>query len=267
MKNLVRQQAPAGGQPDSCSLGEQEAVSGQALRNFERREDPLAPKLVFESCRVHSLIQAQAQEPCFFMLPVGREPRGFGGFGGAEISFQVVRGFRAKNKTVVALQRRRSIQSQAKVGTAFPVAQVVTGLKPGTREIGDLVLLEARLRELLDGRFIHASNRVVGWNQAGMVTRAALEHLPAQARILVHLEHIDAGVRDSAVDQYVKRFLPRCKGLAGQASNQIDVEVLDSGLAEAPQVLLHGSPTVQAAGFARFLVNERLDAEADPVRA
>ena len=100
-----------------------------------------------------------------------------------------------------------------------------------------------------------------------MIASASAEHLPAQARILIHLQHVDTGVGNSAIDEHRQRFVPRCECLTGQSGDQIDVEVFNSCCPQAGQVFDHDGAVVQPACFARLLVDERLHSQAYAIDA
>src|SRR5208337_776519 len=96
---------------------------------------------------------------------------------------------------------------------------------------------------------------------------AASQHLPAQPRVLVHLEHVDAGVGDAGVNEYVERLLPGVECLAGEARDQVDVQVRDSCCTETAQIVRNNRPAVQTPAGMRLAVNEGLHTKADAVYA
>ena len=80
-----------------------------------------------------------------------------------------------------------------------------------------------------------------------MVTSAVRKHLPAQARILIDFEHINAGVGNAGVSQHGQRLLPGSNGLAGQAGDQIKIQIVNSRGAQ-PAERLQGQRRDCAAG-------------------
>ena len=119
----------------------------------------------------------------------------------------------------------------------------------------------------LDCLRVHPRNGIVGGHQLGVVAGAAGEHLAAQPGILIHLEHVDAGVRNAGVDEHIERLLPGGEGLAGKTGDQIHVEVANSSGTEAAKVIRNNCPAVQAAARLRFAIDEGLHAQTHAVHA
>jgi hypothetical protein len=62
-------------------------------------------------------------------------------------------------------------------------------------------------------------------NEIRVVASAVGKHLAAQARVFVHLQHIDAGVGNGAGGQHRQRLIPGGVSLPGEAGNQVYIEV------------------------------------------
>ena len=76
-------------------------------------------------------------------------------------------------------------------------------------------------------------------NEVRVIAGAAGDQFAAQARVFVDFEHVDADVRHSGRDGLRKRFLPAFGRLVRQAGDQIDIDVGNSGGAQAGDVLEH----------------------------
>jgi len=72
-------------------------------------------------------------------------------------------------------------------------------------------------------------------------------------------------VGNSGIDEDGEGLVPRGMGLAGEAGDEVAVDVGDTGMAQAGEVVQDNGAGVEAAADLRFAVNEGLDAEADAV--
>ncbi len=61
-----------------------------------------------------------------------------------------------------------------------------------------------------------------------VVARASGKHLPAQPRVLIHFEHVDAGMRHFSLDEHRQRLVPRSERLPGKPRDQIDIQIGNS---------------------------------------
>ena len=96
-----------------------------------------------------------------------------------------------------------------------------------------------------------------------MVAGASGEQLAAETRLVVDLEHVDAGMRDVGLNERCNGLLPGRERLAREARDQVDVQVRNPRGAQALQVLEHYSPAVESAALLGFAVDEGLNTEAD----
>ena len=62
---------------------------------------------------------------------------------------------------------------------------------------------------------------------------ASGDEFAAQARIFVHFQHINAGVRNAGGEQLIQRLVPARASLMRQSGDQVDIDVRNSGGAEA----------------------------------
>ena len=119
----------------------------------------------------------------------------------------------------------------------------------------------------LDGPLVHARYGIFVRHQPGAIARATLQYFAPQPRILVHIQHVHAGVRDPGRDENLERMLPGIEGLPGQACDQIHVEVGDAGRAQSLEVRLNHGAAVQPAARVRLAVDKRLHAQAYAIHA
>jgi len=260
---------------DGITLPGEETASRELIDDVESTRNTLATVFGLESGDGDAVVEAEAEEPGFFMLTIGREPCGFARLQGFEIGVKVVGGGEAKEMAGLAwsgrrggfAQHRRRIESEAEVGTVLPVAEIVARLVARSGEVGDLVLGQARGGEGFDGELVHAGDGVVVGNYGCVVTGAAGEEFPAEPGFVVNFEHVDAGVGDAGSGESGDGFLPGSEGLAGKAGDEVEVDVGDSGGAQPGEVVEDDGAAVKAAGLAGFPVDKGLDAEADAVDA
>src|SRR5579864_7369505 len=93
------------------------------------------------------------------------------------------------------------------------------------------------------------------------------DEFTAEARVLIHFKHVHAGMRNAGCYEFVQRMLPACPRLVRQSGDQVHINIRNSGTAQPGDVVENGFAIVQAAYGSRFLVNERLHAQADPVHS
>ena len=79
---------------------------------------------------------------------------------------------------------------------AAPVFEVVAGLLPGAGEVGDFVLVEAVGGEEVAGLLIPVGGLVFAGKGRSAVAGAVGEDFPAEVRVLIYFEEVDAGVGD-----------------------------------------------------------------------
>jgi hypothetical protein len=192
-----------------------------------------------------------------------------------EVGSEVVGGGEAKDVAGLAWLGSRGgfakhgggVETKAEVGAALPVAKVVAGLVAGASEIGDFVLRQTYAVEGIDCVLVHACDGVVGGDDVGVVASAAGEEFATKAGLVVDFEHVDAGMGNARARESGDRFLPRGEGLAGQARDEVEVDVGDSSSAEAAEVLEDHGAIMEAAGLAGFPVDEGLNSKADAIYA
>lgn len=159
------------------------------------------------------------------------------------------------------------VGTEADVGLACPVLEVVARFEAGAREVGDFVARDADAGEAFDGGFVEVGDGVVGGYVAGSVALAEGKDFGSEAAIVIDFEHVDGDVWSFEALDVVERFGPRCNSLAGETRNEIDVKVFDACVAERLDFALDDFGGVLAAGTGEFLRDERLHAETDAVDA
>ena len=127
------------------------------------------------------------------------------------------------------------------------------------RDAGRFQLLAGCEIKIRGGFFVRDEMRVIA--------RAAGDHLAAQARVFVHLEHIDADVRRAGRQRLRERLLPAFRGLVRKPCDQIDIEVRDARRAQARHIFENGGALVHPPDSRRLAIHERLHAQADAVHA
>lgn len=243
LEDIVGEKAALRGEPHGFTLEQHETAGGELLRRFESARNRMVAKFVAKCGNGDSTIEAEAKEPCLFLLALGGEPGGFGRLRGFEIGLEI--GCRGGAEGVAGLavsgggfaQHGRGIEAESEIGAAFPIAQVVEGLKTGAGEVGDFVLVESGAGEGVDGAFVHAGDCVVGGDESGVIAGSAGEELAAEAGLVVDFEHVKAGVGNAGGDEFGEGLLPGEESLSGKAGDEIKVEVGDAGGAETAEVV------------------------------
>ncbi len=144
----------------------------------------------------------------------------------------------------------------------MPVAQVVTPLLSGAREIRDLVVLVAGS----DKAHVHGEIAPAFGLLAGEETRpfAAQEvHL----RAFVDFEQIQAQVIGLERDRLFERAPEARLGLARDRQHEIDREILESGLPRLPHHPFGARRIVPAPDQSELAIRERLHPDREPVDA
>ncbi len=90
----------------------------------------------------------------------------------------------------------------------------------------------------------------------GVVFCAACHQFAAQPRIVVHFQHVHADVRDAAGDRLGNGKLPTLRRLVRQPGDQINVDVLNAGGAQARDVVEYRVALMQAPDRRSFAVHE-----------
>ena len=159
------------------------------------------------------------------------------------------------------------VETEAKIGVATPVLEVVGGGEAGSGEVGDLDLGDAGGSEQAAGELVEGGGVVVGGDVGCAVAGAGGEDLAAEAGLVVDLEHVDAEVGDAGGDGLLHRAAPGGGGLVGEAGDEVEREVEDAGAADAVDLVEALAFGVEAADGGGFAVDEALDAEAEAVDA
>src|SRR5437868_13097583 len=159
------------------------------------------------------------------------------------------------------------VESEAKIRLARPVLQVVLGLEARAREVGDLVLLNTDEVEPLARERVELGGEVIVRDVVGMIADAAGDQFPAQARVFVNLKHVDAKVRNSGGNRYVKRLAPTSGSLMRETCDEIDVDIVNARAAQALNIGEHDFAIMQPADGASFSFNQRLHAQAKAIHA
>ena len=144
-----------------------------------------------------------------------------------------------------------------------PVFEVVLRFAAGTGEVGNLVLGKAVSGEIRDRLGVQIGDEVVSGDFFGAVATAVDEEFAAQARFVVHLEHVDAGVIDAGFGESAERFIPGVHRLPGQTGDEVNADIVDTGSLDAANIFKGDGAIVQAPDGFRFAVDKRLHAEAD----
>src|SRR5579862_7933310 len=92
------------------------------------------------------------------------------------------------------------VDSEAEVGLARPVLQVVARLRSAAREIGDFILRNSGGGKVLAGALVKLRGEFFIGNKVSVVTCAPCDQVAAQSGVIVDLEHVDADVRDAQID-------------------------------------------------------------------
>ena len=228
LKYVIRDQPATRREPDPFAVEGQQSIVHQPFRCLHRRHDQshgqiparARPRRRRHSCAGPETTPPRAGERARAML-LGRP-------GPARYSFRspvvVARStyvgpatapgapslprFFFCGKGGIAPKHRRRIQPHAQIRPPLPIAQVVPRLESRPREIGNLVLAQSRFPKPLDGPLIHPRNRIVARHEIGVIARSTLKHLAPQARILVHFQHVHAGVRNARTEQAPPATLP-----------------------------------------------------------
>jgi hypothetical protein len=119
--------------------------------------------------------------------------------------------------------------------------------------------------EPLTGIFVQLGCEVFVRNKVSMIFLPTGNDLSPEARILVDLEHVDACVRDSSVDQRAQRVVPALACLMRQSRDEIHVDVGNARSAQARNVGYDRLVLVQASYRRRFFIHERLHAQTHTV--
>ena len=127
---------------------------------------------------------------------------------------------------------------------------------------------DAAFLQPLAGREIQIGSEIVVGNEVRVIAAATGEQLVAQARILVHLQHVHADVRHAGRQCLASSENSQLSlGLVRQPGNQVDADVADAGGAQPRDVGQRDGARVQPADRRTFLVHERLHAQADAIHA
>ena len=159
------------------------------------------------------------------------------------------------------------IDAEAVVGEALPITQVVARLVAGAGEVGDFILRDAGGVEALGGSLVECDGEGLVGDMVGVVAGATGDEFASQAGVGVHLQHVDADVREFEREGLVERLLPAFGGLVGQAGDEVDADFGDAGVAQAADVVEGDGAAVQAPDGAGFLIDEGLDSERDAIDA
>ena len=159
------------------------------------------------------------------------------------------------------------IQAEAEVRLAGPIFQIVSRSMARASKIRNLILRDARRIELLCSFGIHVGDGLLIRHHAHAVARTACNHLPAQPRIFVHIQHVDAQVQHSCRDGLRERFTPTLAGLMWKSGDQVDIDVVDAGGAKPINVVERDGSRVGASNRSGFVIHKGLHAEADAIES
>lgn len=196
------------GEADGCAFSGEEAASRELIDDVESTRNSLVAELGLDCGDRDAGIQAEAEEPGFFVLTIGREPGGFWRMRAVKVSSEIVGGGEAKDLAGLVCmggggfaQHGGGVESEAEVGAALPVAEIMEGPVAWAGEVGDFVLSEAGGGEGFNGVLVHARDGVVSGNNVGVVASAAGEEFAAETGFVVDFKHVDTGVGDAGGDE------------------------------------------------------------------
>src|SRR5687767_13747704 len=107
-------------------------------------------------------------------------------------------------------------QAESSICAARPVAEIVAALFALSREVADLVLMQAGATEMLDRLDVELRDRVILRK-----LDAPARDLHLQRRLLVEIEHVQREMACSEIDCGVERLAKRRAGLTRKPENQI----------------------------------------------
>lgn len=90
-------------------------------------------------------------------------------------------------------------QADSDIWMPGPVTQVVAALASRTREVTDLVLSKASLRQPVDGQVIHLHGALIGRERALSGMNLCFEGAP-----LLQIEYVKGEVVDGSIEQHVE---------------------------------------------------------------
>ena len=147
---------------------------------------------------------------------------------------------------------RMRVGAESEIGLQQPIFQVVPRLHAGPGEIRNLVARDAHLRQTLDGDLVEVGGQLVGRGVGRAVAHAAQAQFAAQAAVVIHFQHVDRDVLRRQALHPVERFAPAGLGLAGEAGDQIDIDIADAALAQQRDFRLRRSRPCACVRCARF---------------
>lgn len=77
-----------------------------------------------------------------------------------------------------------------------------------------------------------------------VISRPSSNQFPSEPRIIIYFEHINTGVRNAGCNRLRHREGPAFGDLVRQASDQVNVDIFDSGLPKATNLFENGGTLV-----------------------
>src|ERR1041385_6211741 len=100
-----------------------------------------------------------------------------------------------------------------------------------------------------------------------MVLRASSNQFSAQARIFIHFKHVNARMRDNTRDGFLQGELPALGCLVWKTCDQIHINIRDSHITEACNIVEHDGARMQPPYSAGFLIDKRLNPQAHAIHS
>src|SRR5436305_7742240 len=137
------------------------------------------------------------------------------------------------------------IHAEAEVRLPRPVFQIVPRSESLSSEVGDLILRDSSRVQSLTCHGIEIRNCIVMRDKMRMITRSSGDQLATEPRVFIHLEHVNAHMRNTGRHGFLQRQPPALATLMRQTSDQINVEVTDSCRSQTSDVVEHRRSIVQ----------------------
>ena len=145
-------------------------------------------------------------------------------------------------------QHRVRIHAEPKIRLTSPVLQIMPrvaqtdAVRHISGEIRNLILVKAAFLEPFASRKVQICGQVVVRNEMSMIATATSQQLAAQARIFVHLQHVNADMRYASCQRFGERELPAFWRLIRQSGNQVNSNVPNAARAQANNVIQRDGP-------------------------
>src|SRR6266404_7433417 len=150
--------------------------------------------------------------------------------------------------------------AKTKVRRAVPVLRVVPRLKSGQTEIRDLIMPVAGRADLLNHRPVHFAGEII----VGPGPHTAM-NLSGERRAFMNVKQVKRQMLGSQIQGQIEISFPTCERLTGQSSDQIEVDVFESGFAQALKRRRNVCRCMSAAELFQIPIVEGLRAKAGAI--